>query len=174
MSVAKVLSGIELSNQLTREIIIKATALKDVGHVIPHLAVIRTGSDLATSKYINLKRQAAMRLGMRFSEYQYDDHSKTEELLTKIHELNSDRSVQGIIVQLPLPNHINESLLLSSIHPIKDVDGLNPVNIGRLATMGEDLDIEMKHRNRYSLYDQLVNVPCAAISALYMMDISFI
>ena len=92
---------------------------------------------------------------MKFTEYQYDFNCTTDELLFKVHELNKDPTVHGIIVQLPLGKQINESLLLSSIHPVKDVDGLSPINLGRLTTMENELCSILQNRKDLNIYDQV-------------------
>ena len=99
---------------------------------------------------------------MKFTEYQYDFNCTTDELLTKVHELNKDPTVHGIIVQLPLGKQINESLLLSSIHPVKDVDGVSPINLGRLTTMENELCSILQNRKDLNIYDQ-VSLFCQVI-----------
>lgn len=100
---------------------------------IPGLAVILVGQDPASKVYVNNKRKACQEVG--FVSYSYDlpKHTSQKELLNLIHRLNEDPTIDGILVQLPLPEHIDESLVIESIRADKDVDGFHPYNLGRLA-----------------------------------------
>lgn len=99
----------------------------------PALAVILVGNDQASTIYVTNKRKACTEVGMVSYAYDLPTTTSQEELLNLLHRLNSDPVVDGILVQLPLPEHINERLVLEHIHPSKDVDGFHPYNLGRLA-----------------------------------------
>ena len=103
------------------------------GHRPPGLAVILLGDDPASSIYVNNKRKACAEVG--FNSYSYDLPTKTseDELISLIDTLNSSEDVDGILVQLPLPTHINTTAIIERINPTKDVDGFHPYNLGRLA-----------------------------------------
>ena len=103
------------------------------GHRLPGLAVILLGNDPASSVYVNNKRKACAEVG--FNSYAYDLPSETseQELITLIDALNNNEAIDGILVQLPLPTHINTTTILERIAPKKDVDGFHPYNLGRLA-----------------------------------------
>jgi len=99
----------------------------------PGLAVILVGLDPASQVYVRKKREACEEAGVISRSYDLDKHTDQDTLLHIIEELNDDATVDGILVQLPLPEHIDSTLVLEAIHPDKDVDGFHPYNIGRLA-----------------------------------------
>lgn len=99
----------------------------------PGLAVILIGGDPASQVYVGHKRKACKEIGMTSRSYDLPVETTQHELLTIIDELNNDVSIDGILVQLPLPDHIDTSLVIEHIHPDKDVDGFHPTNIGKLA-----------------------------------------
>ena len=106
------------------------------GHRPPHLVAILVGDNGASITYVNAKVKACQEIGFRSSLIKYPAEVSQGELLNKIDELNNDPTVDGFIVQLPLPAHIDEKLVTERIRPEKDVDGFHPVNMGRLA-MGQ-------------------------------------
>ncbi len=99
----------------------------------PGLAVILVGLDPASQVYVRKKREACDEAGLVSKSYDLDESTDQQTLLNLIEELNNDTSIDGILVQLPLPEHIDDTLVLEAIHPDKDVDGFHPYNIGRLA-----------------------------------------
>lgn len=99
----------------------------------PGLAVLLVGQDAASKVYVNKKRAACDEAGFTSLAYDLPEDIKEAELLTLISQLNKNNEVDGILVQLPLPNHLNESTIVNHISPDKDVDGLHPLNMGRLA-----------------------------------------
>ena len=98
----------------------------------PGLAVILIGLDPASQVYVKNKRKACEEAGLVSKSYDLDENTQQDTLLTLIEELNNDEKIDGILVQLPLPEHIDDTLVLEAIHPDKDVDGFHPYNIGRL------------------------------------------
>ena len=98
----------------------------------PGLAVILVGLDPASQVYVKNKRKACEEAGLISKSYDLDENTQQDVLLTLIEELNNDKVIDGILVQLPLPDHIDDTLVLEAIHPDKDVDGFHPYNIGRL------------------------------------------
>ncbi len=102
------------------------------GKKIPHLAAVLVGSDGGSLTYVNAKVKACKQIGFESSLIQYDDSVSEEELLAKVIELNNDDTIDGFIVQLPLPNHIDELKITMAIDPIKDVDGFHPQNLGKM------------------------------------------
>ncbi len=98
----------------------------------PGLAVLRVGDDPASGVYVNYKEKACNRIGVKSFGYHFRENISSDELIGKIQLLNSDPSVDGILLQLPLPSHLNESSLLSNIDPDKDADGLHSLNLGKL------------------------------------------
>lgn len=99
----------------------------------PGLAVILIGGDPASQVYVGHKRKACKEIGMTSRSYDLPETTTQHELLNIIDDLNQDKSIDGILVQLPLPSHIDAALVIEHIHPDKDVDGFHPVNIGKLA-----------------------------------------
>lgn len=103
------------------------------GQRAPGLAVILIGNDPASSIYVTNKRKACVEVGIRSFSYDLPEHTSEEELIRLIDDLNQSHEVDGILIQLPLPKHINENLIIEHIKPEKDVDGFHPYNLGRLA-----------------------------------------
>ncbi|MDD4819783.1 MAG: bifunctional 5,10-methylenetetrahydrofolate dehydrogenase/5,10-methenyltetrahydrofolate cyclohydrolase [Flavobacteriales bacterium] len=129
----QILDGKKTSEALKAEIRAEVDALVAAGHRAPHLAAILVGENGASITYMNNKVKSCHEVGFESSLIKYPDTITEKELLAKITELNEDPKIDGFIVQLPLPKHINEKLITESIAPEKDVDGFHPVNMGRLA-----------------------------------------
>ncbi|MFL5730885.1 MAG: bifunctional 5,10-methylenetetrahydrofolate dehydrogenase/5,10-methenyltetrahydrofolate cyclohydrolase [Cytophagaceae bacterium] len=129
---AKILDGKKVSDQILMDITEEVSKLKKKGHKIPHLAAILVGSDGASETYVAHKVKACEKIGFKSSLFRYDTTLTEEELLAKIDEVNQDSDIDGLIVQLPLPRHITVEKVVERISPEKDVDGFNPINIGRM------------------------------------------
>lgn len=125
------LNGKELAQKLQQEMTQEVTELKEKG-LQPGLAVILVGEDPASQVYVRNKERAANNMGMYSVVYRLPETTSEADLIAKIEELNHDDKVHGILVQLPLPKHINEDLVLDTIDPAKDVDGFHPMNLGNL------------------------------------------
>ncbi|MGK4107641.1 bifunctional methylenetetrahydrofolate dehydrogenase/methenyltetrahydrofolate cyclohydrolase [Enterococcus cecorum] len=125
------LNGKELAQKLQQEMTQEVTALKEKG-LQPGLAVILVGEDPASQVYVRNKERAANNIGMYSVVYRLPETTSEAYLIAKIEELNQDDKIHGILVQLPLPKHINEDLVLDTIAPEKDVDGFHPMNLGNL------------------------------------------
>lgn len=125
------LNGKELAQKLQQEMTQEVTELKEKG-LQPGLAVILVGEDPASQVYVRNKERAANNIGMYSVVYRLPETTSEAALITKIEELNQDDKIHGILVQLPLPKHINEDLVLDTIDPAKDVDGFHPMNLGNL------------------------------------------
>lgn len=128
---AVVIDGKEIASQVKSDVAKKVSELKEKG-IIPCLAVILVGNNPASVSYVKGKRKALAEAGMADRSIEMDENTSESELLAKIAELNADDSVHGILVQLPLPSHINEEHVINAIDPKKDVDGFTPVNVGNL------------------------------------------
>jgi methylenetetrahydrofolate dehydrogenase (NADP+)/methenyltetrahydrofolate cyclohydrolase len=139
MSPAKIIDGKEASDRLKIEVTAATAVLKEKHGIVPGLATVLVGEDPASRVYVRNKQKTATAAGM--SSYQYDLPAETSEtdLLTFIAELNADPAVNGILVQLPVPKHIDSFKVITAISPAKDVDGLHPENAGRLVAGGEAL-----------------------------------
>lgn len=128
---ATIIDGKAIAAQVREEVKEKVTALKQKG-VTPCLAVILVGENPASVSYVTGKQKALAEVGMADRSMHLPESTTEEELLKIIADLNADSSVHGILVQLPLPKHINEEKVLLAINPEKDVDGFHPVNVGNL------------------------------------------
>jgi len=127
----QIIDGKKISQEIKDELKEKAALLKERGES-RCLAVIQVGNDPASSVYVNNKKKACEYIGIESLSYELPEETAEEELLKLIGELNENSRVSGILVQLPLPEHINEDKVLLSISPGKDVDGFHPVNVGNL------------------------------------------
>lgn len=127
------LDGKKTSATLREEIALEVSDLKKQGHKAPHLAAVIVGDNGASITYVNAKVKACKNVGFDSSLIKLPKETTEEELLKKIDELNNDDNLDGFIVQLPLPNHIDEQNVIMAINPEKDVDGFHPMNVGKLA-----------------------------------------
>lgn len=133
---AEIINGKELAYELRMGMKTKVDELKSKG-ITPHLTVILVGDDPASKSYVNGKKRASAETGISSEIIELTADTSEEELLETIKKLNVDPKVHGILVQLPLPDHIQEQLVIETIDPSKDVDGFHPINIGRMMT-GKD------------------------------------
>ncbi len=129
---AELIDGKVISKQIKDELKEKVAALKEQGTEIC-LAVIQVGCDPASSVYVGNKKKACAYIGIRSESYELPEETTEEELLSLIDKLNSDDKVNGILVQLPVPKHINEDKIIKAISPKKDVDGFHPMSVGALS-----------------------------------------
>ncbi len=128
---AEIISGTQIAKEIRGELKVKVDELKKKG-ITPGLFIIRVGEDPASVSYVTAKSKASDELGILSETLVYPDDTKEEILLAKLDELNKDPKWNGILVQLPLPKHINSDKVLNAIDPKKDVDGFHPVNVGKL------------------------------------------
>jgi methylenetetrahydrofolate dehydrogenase (NADP+)/methenyltetrahydrofolate cyclohydrolase len=128
---AKIISGTEVAEEIRAELKKQVEELKEKG-VTPKLVMMRVGEDPASVSYVSGKSKASEELGITSDTIVYPENTKEEVLLSKIEELNKDPLLDGILVQLPLPKHINTDKVLNAINPQKDVDGFHPINVGKL------------------------------------------
>ena len=128
---AQLIDGKLISTQIKDELRDKVATLKEQG-IIPCLAVIQVGNDPASSVYVNNKKKACAYIGIESLSYELEEAVSQEELLTLIEKLNQDDKVNGILVQLPLPKHIDENAVIHAISPKKDVDGFHPETVGNM------------------------------------------
>ncbi|MGG3988567.1 bifunctional methylenetetrahydrofolate dehydrogenase/methenyltetrahydrofolate cyclohydrolase FolD [Bacillus smithii] len=127
----KLIDGKAAAKEIREEIKKEVNELKAQG-VVPGLAVILVGDDPASHTYVRNKEKGCKEVGIHSEIYKYPAAISEAELLDKIRELNEDKRIHGILVQLPLPGHISESKVIDTISPEKDVDGFHPVNVGKL------------------------------------------
>jgi methylenetetrahydrofolate dehydrogenase (NADP+)/methenyltetrahydrofolate cyclohydrolase len=132
-----ILDGKKTSQEIKEEIKVTVTSMKERGERVPHLAAVLVGNDGASLTYVGSKVRSCEQIGFESTLIRLEEEISEEELLLQIDQLNKDKTLDGYIVQLPLPKHINEERILLAIDPKKDVDGFHPANFGRMAL---DLD----------------------------------
>ena len=128
-----ILDGKKTSNEIKEEIKITVNSMKASGERPPHLAAVLVGNDGASLTYVGSKVRSCEYVGFDSTLIRLESNISEEELLRHISDLNQDDNLDGYIVQLPLPNHINEEKILLAIDPKKDVDGFHPANFGKMA-----------------------------------------
>ncbi len=130
---AQIIDGKKVSAEVRSELKTAIDVRNSQGKRPPGLAVILVGSDPASKVYVGHKRRACSEIGIYSRSYDLPEETTHNELVTLIDQLNDDHFIDGILVQLPLPDHLDASLIIERINPSKDVDGFHPVNVGRLA-----------------------------------------
>ena len=128
----QVIDGIRISSEIKQELALQVIERKTQGKKIPHLAAILVGNDGASMSYVNAKVKACEEIGFESTLIRYDSSVSEEILLAKVLALNLDKSIDGFIVQLPLPPQIDEMKITQAIDPTKDVDGFHPQNLGNM------------------------------------------
>jgi methylenetetrahydrofolate dehydrogenase (NADP+)/methenyltetrahydrofolate cyclohydrolase len=136
---AKIISGTEIREQILEEIETEVKEIKEKHGIVPGLVTILIGENPASISYVTLKIKTANRLGFHEVQDNQSADISEEDLLALIDKYNNDDSIHGILVQLPLPKHIDEKKVLNAIDPDKDVDGFHPVNVGRLMIGGDEV-----------------------------------
>jgi methylenetetrahydrofolate dehydrogenase (NADP+) / methenyltetrahydrofolate cyclohydrolase len=153
---AKIINGKEIAAQMRQEISEQIKEIKSKFHVTPSLAVILVGNDPASEVYVGNKEKAAHAVGMNSIQFKLASDISESELILKIKELNEDKKIHGILVQLPLPKHINPRNVIRAIDYRKDVDGFNVINVGKLSVG----DVEG---------DDRALVPCTPLGCVYLL-----
>lgn len=129
---AKIISGTELAKKIKTDVAQKIATYRTQGKRAPGLAVILVGADPASQVYVGSKRKSCAEIGIHSQSYDLPETASEQELLNLIEQLNHDDTIDGILVQLPLPKHIDSTKVIERILPNKDVDGFHPYNVGRL------------------------------------------
>jgi len=129
---AQIISGTEVAKQIREELKQEIAELKQKRNLIPGLVTVLVGADPASQVYVGAKEKTCKELGIYSERYDIPAETTQKELLALIDKLNKDPKINGILVQLPLPKHLNEGEVLYAIDPRKDVDGFHPVNVGKL------------------------------------------
>lgn len=129
----QLLDGKKTSNDIKNEIAAEVQSIKAAGGKVPHLAAVLVGNNGASLTYVGSKVKSCQEIGFDSTLVSLPETITEDELLAKIKELNEDDNLDGYIVQLPLPKHIDEQKILLAIDPDKDVDGFHPTNFGRMA-----------------------------------------
>lgn len=136
---ASIIDGKAFAANVKEDVARKVETLKNDHNLTPGLAVVLVGEDPASQVYVRNKNKSTVAAGMNSFEHLMNDDVSEAELIAKVEELNNDPAVHGILVQLPLPKHINEAAVIESIAPEKDVDGFHVINSGLLATGGKGM-----------------------------------
>lgn len=134
---AEIIDGKKISAEIRAEIKERVAQLNKTRGKVPGLAVVLVGDDAASAVYVRMKGKGCEEVGMNSFQHILPGSTTQQELLSLIEKLNRDSSVNGILVQLPLPKHIDEKAVINAIDPVKDVDGFHPVNVGKLVADDE-------------------------------------
>ena len=151
----KIINGKEIAENLRNSIKLEILQLKQNYNRAPGLAVVQVGNVAASSVYVKAKTKSAHEVGIEVIDHHVDETISEEELLKLIDKLNNQNNVDGILVQLPLPKHINEQIILDSIDPNKDADGFHPLNVGKLSIADSN--------------NQNLLIPCTPYGCLLML-----
>ncbi|KAK4492586.1 hypothetical protein RD792_003403 [Penstemon davidsonii] len=135
---ATIIDGKAIAQTIRSEIAAEVRRLSQTHGKVPGLAVVIVGKRKDSQSYVTMKRKACAEVGIKSFDLDLPEEVSESELICKVHELNANPDVHGILVQLPLPKHINEEKILTEISLDKDVDGFHPLNIGKLAMKGRD------------------------------------
>ena len=129
---AQIIDGKKIAAALRVKIAAAVAELTTSHRLVPGLAVVLVGDDPASQVYVGSKVKQTTEAGMRSFEHRLPAATNSATLLSLVHQLNADPAVHGILVQLPLPSHVDSTAILEAIDPQKDVDGFHPINVGRL------------------------------------------
>ena len=140
-----VIKGKRLSNRLRKEVKVEVEKLVEKHGISPKLVTVLVGADEGSQLYVRMKHKASNKAGILSEHHGLPEKTTEEELLKLMQKLNDDTSVHGILVQLPLPKHIDEKKVIGAIDPLKDVDGFSPANVYRLFYGDEDLSAATPH-----------------------------
>ncbi len=151
----KVIDGKEIAKNLRESLKKEISVLKEKFNSVPGLAVIQVGNVAASSVYVKAKTKSALEVGIEVIDHHLDELTTEKKLLELISKLNNQNNVNGILVQLPLPKHINEQIILDSINPEKDADGFHPLNVGKLSIANHN--------------DENLLIPCTPYGCLLML-----
>ena len=150
-----IIDGKEISKKLREDLNKEIKDLKKKYNAVPGLAVVQVGNVAASSVYVKAKTKSAKEVGIEVIDHHLEESISEEELLNLIEKLNAQKNVNGILVQLPLPKHMNEQLILDSINPDKDADGFHPLNVGKLSIASHN--------------DENLLIPCTPYGCLLML-----
>ncbi|THV60066.1 bifunctional methylenetetrahydrofolate dehydrogenase/methenyltetrahydrofolate cyclohydrolase FolD [Flagellimonas alvinocaridis] len=129
----EILDGKKISNQIKEEIAVEVAQMKERGEKVPHLAAVLVGNDGASLTYVGSKVRSCKKIGFESTLIHLPEDTTEDALLKQVAELNANPDIDGYIVQLPLPKHIDEEKVLLAVDPDKDVDGFHPTNFGKMA-----------------------------------------
>ena len=133
---ANIIDGRAIAGAIQQEITEEVARLKSEHNLVPGLAAVLVGTNTASQTYVRMKRRRCEEVGIHSIGVELPENATQAEVEARVRELNADPSIHGILVQLPLPDHLDEESVLSTVELTKDVDGFHPINIGRLAMKG--------------------------------------
>ena len=151
----KLINGKEIAQNLRNDLKKEIDNLRSKTGKVPGLAVVQVGNVAASSVYVKAKTKSAKEVGIEVIDHHLEENISEKELLKLVMNLNNQENVNGILVQLPLPNHINDQIILDSIHPDKDADGFHPLNVGKLSIASHN--------------DENLLIPCTPYGCLIML-----
>ena len=151
----KIINGKDIAQDLRNKLREEISKLKATYNNVPGLAVVQVGNVAASSVYVKAKTKSAIEVGIEVIDHHLDEKISENELLELINSLNNQENVNGILVQLPLPKHINEQVILDTINPDKDADGFHPLNVGKLSIASHN--------------DENLLIPCTPFGCLIML-----
>ena len=152
---SKIINGKEIAQKLRDSLKEEITQLKNKYGTVPGLAVVQVGNVAASSVYVKAKTKSALEVGIEVIDHHIEEKISQVQLLELIERLNKQINVNGILVQLPLPKHIDEKIILDSINPSKDADGFHPLNVGKLSIANKN--------------DENLLIPCTPYGCLIML-----
>jgi methylenetetrahydrofolate dehydrogenase (NADP+) / methenyltetrahydrofolate cyclohydrolase len=155
----KIIDGKQIAANIREEIRLAVLDRISNHQRVPGLAVILVGSRRDSQTYVNMKKKACKEAGIISNGYDFNENVTEEELLQTIHELNTSPEIDGILIQLPLPVHLNQDTILRAVDPAKDVDGLHPVNTAALQIYNEG-----------NAMDAPFSIPCTPLGCLELLD----
>ena len=150
-----IIDGKKIAQDLRNSLKLEIDNLRSSAGKVPGLAVVQVGNVAASSVYVKAKTKSAKEVGIEVIDHHIGEETTEKELLELVNKLNNQENVNGILVQLPLPKHINEQIILDSIHPDKDADGFHPLNVGRLSIASNN--------------DENLLIPCTPYGCLLML-----
>ena len=151
----KLINDKEIAQNLRNDLKKEIDNLRSKTGKVPGLAVVQVGNVAASSVYVKAKTKSAKEVGIEVIDHHLEENISEKELLKLVMNLNNQENVNGILVQLPLPNHINDQIILDSIHPDKDADGFHPLNVGKLSIASHN--------------DENLLIPCTPYGCLIML-----
>jgi methylenetetrahydrofolate dehydrogenase (NADP+)/methenyltetrahydrofolate cyclohydrolase len=152
---SEIISGKMIAQNLRAKLKVQIKKYKEKYDKVPGLAVVQIGDVAASSVYVKAKTKSAQEVGIEVIDHHLKNTTTEDELIELISKLNNQENVNGILVQLPLPNHMNEQLILDTIHPDKDADGFHPLNVGKLSISSSN--------------DESLLIPCTPYGCLLML-----
>jgi methylenetetrahydrofolate dehydrogenase (NADP+) / methenyltetrahydrofolate cyclohydrolase len=155
---AEIIDGKAIAETVRSELKAKVAQLVEAKGSPPGLAVILVGSRRDSQTYVNMKKKACAAAGITSVGYDFDNGVTLDELLATVHKLNADPAIHGILIQLPLPSHLNQDAVLQAVDPHKDVDGLHPVNVAHLQLYSGDP------------FEAPFSIPCTPLGCLVLLE----